>query len=414
MRRRPGPAFSAALASMVLGLVGLASAAEPFVLGPGDRVAVTVHRRADLSGEFRVLPGGTLSLPFIGGLPVAGRSIEEVREAVAQRLREEASLLDPRVSVEIVEMQPVLVAGSVRRPGQYPFQLGMTVGHALAAAGGLRRFELEEVGARVEVARLRERLRQGQDAMGLALVRQARLSAEAGDAETFDAPPLAARYLPEERLQQTLASEREILRRRNSAHTSLLAMLATQTEAYNDELRALEEQGATKEREGELLAQEGRYLDSLMRQGLSPRTSRVIELARMAVQVEGERRQILAYMARARQEIARIEQARINAVTQRQLEIANGLKEVEDGMVSLRVGLEESRAGLAQLRETLPAEDVPVGARAPAAITILRVRATPPRRIGAQADTPLMPGDLVEVAAEEPVPGRRLASGAAR
>lgn len=406
-------ALAGLLAVAAIG-VGSAQASDAFMVGPGDRLSVTVHRRADLSGEFRVLPGGALSLPFLGNLPVAGQSIEQIREALVRRLREDASLLDPRVSVEIAEMQAVLVSGAVRRPGQYPFQLGMTVGHALAAAGGVRQFDVEEVGARVEVMRLRERLRQGQDALGIAMVRQARLTAEAAEAEDFASPAGAVRYLPADRLRQTFEAEREILRRRRVAHDSVLAMLETQTTAYNDELRALADQDVTKSREAELLTQEGRYIENLMQRGLSPRTNRVIELARFAVQVEGERRQIQAFMARARQEIARVEQARINTVTSRQLEIASALKEAEDAIATQRVGIEEVRASLIQLREMLPAEDVPMGPRTPGALTILRVRASPPRRIEAGADTELMPGDLVEAGPDEAGSGRRLAAGAGR
>lgn len=389
------------------------AAAEPFILGPGDKLSITVHRRADLSGEFRVLPGGAVSLPFLGNLPVAGQTPDQVRAAVAQRLRDEAALLDPRVSVEIAEMQPILVAGPVRRPGQYPFQLGMTVGHALAAAGGTRRLELEEVGAQVEIARLRERLRQGQDSFGLALLRRARWSAEAEGLREIEAPADAALYLPRERLQQTLGSERLLLRGRYEIFESLLAMLAAQTAALNDEIQALRENATAKAREQELLEEETRYVDNLMRRGLSPRTTRVIELARLAVQVDGERRQILSFMARARQEIARVEHTRINAEQQRRLEASNGIREAEDQLAALRIILQESRSGLAQLRETLPPDDQPMGAAAGFTVAILRIRATPPQRIAADADTPLLPGDLVHFT-EPSAGGERLALGPLR
>jgi exopolysaccharide production protein ExoF len=397
----------AAIAGAAVGDVTPATAAD-FVLGPGDKLSITVHRRTDLSGEFRVLPGGAVSLPFLGNLSVAGQTPEQVSAAVTQRLRDEASLLDPRVSVEIAEMQPILVAGPVRRPGQYPFQLGMTVGHALAAAGGTRRLELEETGVHVEIARLRERLRQGQDSYGLALLRRARWSAEAEDATAFEAPAEAALYLPRDRLQQTLESERQLLSSRSEIFNSLLAMLRAQTAALNDEIQALQENATAKAREQELLQEETRYVDSLMRRGLAPRTSRVIELARLAVQVDGERRQILSFMARARQEIARVEHTRVNAVRQRQLEAGSGMKDAEDQLATLQITLQESRSGLLQLRESLPAEAQPLGAPTAAAIAILRIRATPPQRIAADADTPLLPGDLVHFA-EPAAGGDRLA-----
>jgi len=399
----------AALAATVFALLvgGHVAAAADFVVGPGDKLAISVHRRPDLSGEFRVLPGGALSLPFLGNLPVAGKSVEQVRDAVAQRLRDDAALLDPRVSVEVAEMQPILVAGAVRRPGQYPFQVGMTVGHALAAAGGARRLDPEEAGAHIEIVRLRERLRQGQESYGLALVRHARWAAEARDAEDLEAPAEAARYLSSERLQQTLASERDLLRGRNSNFRSLLAMLAAQTAALNEEVQERLQNATAKEKEQALLQKESEYVDSLMQRGLTPRTTRVLELARLATQVDGERRQILSNIARARQEIIRLEHQRTNAGTQRELEARAGLKEAEDQMAGLRVTLEEVRSGLALLTDALPAEEAPLGAPPPGAkVEILRMRATPPQRIEATADTPLLPGDLVDFSA-----GRANASG---
>jgi protein involved in polysaccharide export with SLBB domain len=407
------PVAAAALFA-ALALAWPAGAQEGFLLGPGDRVSVTVHRRADLSGEFRVLPGGALSLPFIGTVPAAGRGIDDLRQAITARMREEASLLDPRVSVEILEFQPVLVAGNVRRPGQVPYQLGMTVAHALAIAGGTRRLELEEVGARVEVQRLRERLRQAQDATGLALIRRARLSAEEAGAEDFAAPDAAARYLPEDRLAESLAAERAILARRTAAFASQITMLAAQTAAFEDEIRALQEQNASKDQEAALLEQERAYVADLMRRGLTARDARVVQLARSAVQVEGERRQILAFIARARQELARIDQARAGATIQRQLEIATGLKETADSLAELRVTIEEVRSGLAELRETLPPEDSPAGLRAPPAMTVLRVRGAEPVRLEARPETPLMPGDLLEIPSDTPEPGRRVATGPRR
>ncbi len=409
--RRPGRISLGVAVLVCLGSFNLAWGEESFPLGPGDRLSVTVFRRPDLSGEFRVLPGGALSLPFIGTLPVAGQSVEQVRQALAQRLRDEASLLDPRVSVEIAELQPVLVAGDVRRPGQMPFTLGMTVGHALAAAGGMRRFDLEEAGPRIEIMRMRERLRHGQDGYGVALVRRARLQAEAAGAEDFEPPAEASRYLTPERLRQATESERDIMRRRTASFVSMLAMLTTQTAAYNDEIQALREQSASKDQEAVLIEQEREYVAGLMRQGLTARDSRVVQLARAVVQLDGDRRQITAYIARARQEIARIEQTRSNAETQRQLEISSNLKEIEDTMALLRVTLDEARAGLAELREVLPGDDGPLGPRGGTTFSILRVRASPPQRIAATIDTPLLPGDLVEVSTEATGSGRRLAAG---
>ena len=103
------------------------AAEDDFLVGQGDKLAIGVHRRPDLSGDFRVQPDGNLALPFVGPVPVAGLTLDAVRLAIVRRLREDASLLDPRISVEMVEGRPISVGGGVRRAGTYPFQIGMTV-----------------------------------------------------------------------------------------------------------------------------------------------------------------------------------------------------------------------------------------------------------------------------------------------
>ena len=45
-------------------------------------------------------------------------------------------LLEPRVSVEVTNYRPFYILGEVGRPGEYPFNSGLTVLNAVAAAGG--------------------------------------------------------------------------------------------------------------------------------------------------------------------------------------------------------------------------------------------------------------------------------------
>jgi polysaccharide export outer membrane protein len=43
---------------------------------------------------------------------------------------------DPSVSVEVSAYRPIFVLGEVNKPGEYPYQPGMTVVSAVAVAGG--------------------------------------------------------------------------------------------------------------------------------------------------------------------------------------------------------------------------------------------------------------------------------------
>ncbi len=109
-----------------------------YVLRPGDKIAVTVAGKDDLSLETVVSPSGTVVLKRIDGeLRAAGKTIaafrREVRAAYAK------FLLEPDVAVTLVEpsARSVYVAGEVRSPGAVPFVPGMTLTQALASAGGL-------------------------------------------------------------------------------------------------------------------------------------------------------------------------------------------------------------------------------------------------------------------------------------
>ncbi|UFN49839.1 polysaccharide biosynthesis/export family protein [Roseomonas sp. OT10] len=367
-----------------------------FLLGPGDRVAVSVFRRPDLSGEFRILPGGTLSLPFLGSLPASGLPLSALRDAIQARLKEDAFLLDPRVTLDLVEARPVFVAGDVRRPGSYPFQFGMTVLHAITAAGGPRAVDTEELGAQIEIGNLREKLRQAQQGIGLALIRRERLQAERDGAADFTAPD-TRRYLSEEKAAEVVASERRMMAQRDEVIRTQKAMIADQTALYRAEIQALTEQAESKQREGDLVLEETRYAQNLLRQGLTPRTPRINELQRLSIQLESDRRQIAAQIARARQEIVRLEQSANGLEQQRQIEVTGWLRDNADLLNGLTVTLEESHASLTRVGEALPA---PGGARDAAdRFVILRQSGGGTERIAARADTPLRPGDLVETAA---------------
>jgi polysaccharide biosynthesis/export protein ExoF len=373
-----------------------AFAGSDLVLGPGDKIAISVYKRPDLSGEFRVLPAGYLSLPFVPNLPVIGMTLTEVKQALTKRFREDAFLLDPRVNVDLIETRPIFVAGDVRRPGTVPYQMGMTVLHAVAAAGGVRVVDVETLSARLEIGRLREKLRTSQQTIGLALIRRARLMAERGDRFDFELPDQARSYLTEVEARKAYESEQVLLRQRGDAHRLQLELLEKQTGSFKEEIEALQAQSEAKTRESNLVDEERRYVESLMQRGLTARSGRNIELQRAVVQIEGEKRQLASLIAKAKQEIGRIEQSIANLKNQREIEISSQLRETDDGIDSLRIAIEETQASLAEAGEVLPRSG-PVVPRSPAEFEIVRNDGEMTVRFAATADTSLLPGDLVDV-----------------
>jgi len=106
-----------------------------YALGSSDRLRVTVFGHPDLSGEFEVDGTGSISLPLIGQKKAVGLSTAQLETSIMETLSG-GYILDPRVSVEVINYRPFYILGEVGQAGEYPYTNGLTVQNAVAAAGG--------------------------------------------------------------------------------------------------------------------------------------------------------------------------------------------------------------------------------------------------------------------------------------
>ncbi len=115
--------------------VSAAAQSMDYLLGPGDKVRVTVYGEQSLSGEFFVTGSGLMSLPLIGEIKAGGMTVGQFQVAV-QKALSDGYLKDPRVSAEVLTFRPFYILGEVEKPGTYPYTSGLTVLNAVATAGG--------------------------------------------------------------------------------------------------------------------------------------------------------------------------------------------------------------------------------------------------------------------------------------
>ncbi|NET57552.1 MAG: polysaccharide export protein [Symploca sp. SIO2E6] len=125
-----------------------------YLLGPGDEIQLTVFDHEEFDGRKVVLPDGTITLPLIGRIRAADRTVPQLINDLETRL--DAWLKRrPTVTISLTKTRPLLinVAGEVQRPG--PVQLSSetlfgnnfntdnftvrspTVNGAIVAAGGV-------------------------------------------------------------------------------------------------------------------------------------------------------------------------------------------------------------------------------------------------------------------------------------
>lgn len=117
-------------------VAGLGADASSYQLGAGDVITIRVFGEEDLSFEaIRLSDAGTVSYPFLGEVRAKGRTASELESAIARGLRN-GYLVDPKVTVTVVEYRDIYVNGEVNAPGAYPFKPGITVRKAIALAGG--------------------------------------------------------------------------------------------------------------------------------------------------------------------------------------------------------------------------------------------------------------------------------------
>jgi polysaccharide biosynthesis/export protein len=105
----------------------------------GDLLDIVIFDTPELSGRFRVNLKGDILLPLAGTLHVAGLTVAEITDAVAQRYKDAKILVDPEVTVFVAEFthRTITITGEVRAPGVYSIAAPRTLTDTLAMAGGL-------------------------------------------------------------------------------------------------------------------------------------------------------------------------------------------------------------------------------------------------------------------------------------
>ncbi|MEN0072971.1 MAG: polysaccharide biosynthesis/export family protein, partial [Paracraurococcus sp.] len=334
----------AALLGLTAARPAAAEDAPAYQLGPMDRLRIAVSEwssaggeiRTRLTGEFTVDSAGILSMPMLGSMPAAGRSIAELSAAISDRMQERAGLIKPPVTaIEIVQYRPFYILGFVERPGEYPFRPGMTALQAVAVAGGIfrapntahLRLDRDAVAARGEAGQQQARLDE-------LLVRQARVQAELEDRRLVEMPQALAGRADDPVPGQLLHQEQTALLARRDALEALIREQQELRKLAQDEEVSLRDQLKAQEQRLAVVEREADEIRSLKARGLTT-TAREFSIAAAAAEVEARRRALFTEILRAGQSIVRAEQAVRQLRTDRRLQL---LHEAE----SLRSQIEDA------------------------------------------------------------------------
>lgn len=117
-----------------------APAAPAYVIGTDDVLSISFWREKDLAADVTVRPDGKVTLPLLNDVQAAGRTPEQLRDAIREVADAYLENPTPTVIVKEIKSRRVFITGQVEKPGLYPLNAEMTVLQLIAMAGGLKEF----------------------------------------------------------------------------------------------------------------------------------------------------------------------------------------------------------------------------------------------------------------------------------
>ncbi|MEM1253024.1 MAG: SLBB domain-containing protein [Cyanobacteria bacterium P01_H01_bin.21] len=120
-----------------------------YTLGAGDVVRVDIFRVPQYSGESEVLVDGTLNLPLVGPINVAGLTVDETTELLSSQYGQ--YLRRPLITLSVLNRRPLQVgiSGEINSPGSYTLTQTGTQAPRLSQL-------LEQAGGITQVADIRQ------------------------------------------------------------------------------------------------------------------------------------------------------------------------------------------------------------------------------------------------------------------
>lgn len=117
---------------------------EPYLIGAGDVLDISVWKDEAQTKSVVVLPDGTISFPLIGQVVAEGKTVVQLKEEIRQKVSQ--FVPDPVLTVIVHQVNSMLiyVVGKVNSPGRFLLSTNVNVLQALTMAGGLNPFAKRE------------------------------------------------------------------------------------------------------------------------------------------------------------------------------------------------------------------------------------------------------------------------------
>ena len=378
-----------------------------YKLAPGDTVEVSIGSAPEQRNRVQIQIDGTIALPWVGTMNVAGLSPAELQTHMETLLqskilrqrspdgREQALVIKPGdVMTSVVEYRPIYITGDVLTPGQQVYRASMTVRQAVAVAGG---FSL-----------LHSRAQPGTDPADLVRDYQSfsteyikeyfhvvRTNAELRGDDSFDQTAPSEISLPAAAIDPILQSEAQSLKAAQADFRKERSFLEDAAKQSDAQLATLRKQQDGEEKGVQADEEELERVVKLFGSGALP-SPRVTESRRALLLSSTRRLQTTVELMRLQRQREDFLRQIERLASQRTITLLRELKESSVRMADLRVKMQ---ALSQKLQPVGGAGAAPIGTSdLRPEITIVRKVGQQWDRIAAAVDFDVEPGDVVDVA----------------
>jgi polysaccharide biosynthesis/export protein len=115
----------------------LQPSAEPFTLGPGDKIEVEILGDPATRTIVSVGPDGKIYFYLLPGLDVWGLTLGQTKELLEKELAQYQAGAQVAITLRTIESKHIWMLGRLRNSGIYPTGTPMTLLEAISLAGGL-------------------------------------------------------------------------------------------------------------------------------------------------------------------------------------------------------------------------------------------------------------------------------------
>src|SRR3984893_14393524 len=353
---------------------------------PGNLGASAVER-TELSGEYIVQEDGNIYIPLVGPVAVAGTSFQELERAIGASLgaKLEASV---KIGIQLLDREPIYVVGAGVKTGSYKHIPGMGVLHALILAGALETASGDEWRL-LDLAREKERLLESTERLSRLMARTELLKGEREEPAPPAKPAPAATAAD---VKERLAEAKTLLRvehakraEQEAAVDAALQSYRTEHSIQRDKLQQVEQnlQGKTERLQSvNKYRERGTTTDITFFQAAS-------DLAEAKERLHDAK----AVIAQLENKISDLQNEKIRLSVEAQVDRE---REIRDLQIAISED-EATKATLGTLLMQLPGDYAAKFANKAFDLTIVHRTSRGLQTSPAREDSPLGPGDILQV-----------------